>query len=43
MLRLWRVKWKPCVIGTRAATRVLRDGDRIEVDAANGMIKVLAA
>ncbi|MEK7158439.1 MAG: PEP-utilizing enzyme, partial [Patescibacteria group bacterium] len=30
---------KPCVIGTRAATRVLRDGDRIEVDAANGMIK----
>lgn len=29
----------PCVIGTKIATRVLRDGDLVEVDADNGTIK----
>ncbi len=29
----------PCVIGTKIATKVLKDGDRVEVDAANGTIK----
>lgn len=30
---------KPCIIGTKFATKVLRDGDIIEVDAKNGLIK----
>jgi phosphoenolpyruvate synthase/pyruvate phosphate dikinase len=29
----------PCVIGTKAATKVLKDGDELEVDATNGIIK----
>lgn len=29
----------PCVIGTKIATRVLKDGDRVEVDATNGIIR----
>ncbi len=32
---------KPCVIGTRIATKVLHDGDEIEVDANNGIVKIL--
>ncbi len=32
---------KPCVVGTKIATRVLRDGDFIEVDAVNGVIKII--
>lgn len=31
----------PCVIGTKIATRVLKDGDKVEVDATNGTIKKL--
>lgn len=31
----------PCIIGTKIATKVLRDGDLIEVDANNGVIKIL--
>lgn len=31
----------PCVIGTKIATRVLHDGDLIDVDAEKGIIKVL--
>jgi phosphoenolpyruvate synthase/pyruvate phosphate dikinase len=31
----------PCVIGTRIATQVLKDGDWVEVDAENGIIKIL--
>ena len=31
----------PCIIGTKIATQVLRDGDRVEVDAEKGVIKVL--
>lgn len=29
----------PCVIGTKIATKVLKDGDRVEVDANKGIIK----
>lgn len=29
----------PCVIGTRIATKVLKDGDRVEVDATKGVVK----
>ena len=31
----------PCVIGTKIATRVLKDGDLVEVDANMGIIKIL--
>ena len=31
----------PCIIGTKIATQVLKDGDEVEVDAERGMIKVL--
>ena len=31
----------PCVIGTRIATRVLKNGDKVEVDATRGIIKKL--
>lgn len=30
---------KPCVIGTKKATRVFKDGDRVEVDAVSGIVK----
>lgn len=29
----------PCVVGTKFATKVLKDGDRVEVDAMKGVIK----
>lgn len=32
---------KPCIIGTRMATQILKDGDLVEVDAINGMIKII--
>ncbi|MFA5879290.1 MAG: PEP-utilizing enzyme [Candidatus Margulisiibacteriota bacterium] len=32
----------PCVIGTKIATQVLKDGDRVEVDANKGIIKILS-
>ena len=32
---------KPCIIGTKIATKVLKDGDLIEVDANKGVIKRL--
>lgn len=32
---------KPCVIGTKIATKVLRDGDLVEVDADNGVVKII--
>lgn len=32
---------KPCVIGTRFATKVLKDGDIVEVDANKGTIKII--
>jgi len=31
----------PCVVGTAVATRVLKDGDTVEVDADNGIIKMI--
>ncbi len=30
---------KPCIIGTKVATRILKDGDTIEVDTASGTIR----
>lgn len=32
---------KPCIIGTKIATRVLREGDMVEVDANLGIVRVL--
>ncbi len=32
---------KPCVIGTKIATKVLKDGDLVEVDADKGIIKII--
>ncbi|MBI5222598.1 MAG: hypothetical protein HY980_03845 [Candidatus Magasanikbacteria bacterium] len=32
---------KPCVIGTKIATRVLKDGDIVEVDATHGIIRII--
>jgi pyruvate,water dikinase len=31
----------PCVIGTKIATKVLKDGDMVEVDADKGIVKIL--
>lgn len=32
---------KPCIIGTKIATKVLKDGDLVEVDANKGTVKVI--
>jgi len=32
---------KPCIIGTKNATRVLKDGDEVEVDADHGIVRTL--
>src|SRR3989338_8439888 len=32
---------KPCIIGTHIATRILKNGDLVEVDADKGIIKIL--
>lgn len=32
---------KPCVIGTKFATQVLKDGDTVEVDADNGVVRII--
>lgn len=31
----------PCVIGTKIATQVLKDGDLVEVDADNGLVRII--
>ena len=31
----------PCIIGAEIAARVLKDGDLVEVDANQGMVKIL--
>lgn len=31
----------PCVVGCRIATKTLKDGDTVHVDATNGMVKIL--
>lgn len=32
---------KPCIIGTKISTQVLKDGDEVEVDADKGIVRVL--
>jgi len=32
---------KPCIIGTKFATKILKDGDLVEVDANKGVVKIL--
>jgi phosphohistidine swiveling domain-containing protein len=32
---------KPCVIGTKVATQVFKDGDMVEVDAEKGVVRIL--
>ena len=32
---------KPCVIGTKIATKVLKDGDKVEVDATKGIVRII--
>lgn len=32
---------KPCIIGTKIATQVLKNGDTIEVDANNGVVRII--
>ena len=31
----------PCIVGTRLATKVIKDGDRVEVDADKGIVRIL--
>ena len=31
----------PCVVGTRVATRVLKNGDMVEVDANEGVVRIV--
>lgn len=31
----------PCIVGTKIATRVLKDGDSVEVDANKGIVKII--
>lgn len=33
---------KPCIIGTKFATQVLKDGDMVEVDANHGAVRILS-
>jgi pyruvate,water dikinase len=32
---------KPCIIGTRFATQILKDGDLVVVDAEKGIVKII--
>ncbi len=32
---------KPCIIGTKIATKVLKDGDLVEVDADSGLVRII--
>jgi phosphohistidine swiveling domain-containing protein len=32
---------KPCVVGTQIATKILRDGDKVEVNATKGVVRIL--
>ncbi len=32
---------KPCIVGTKVATKVIKDGDLIEVDANHGVVRIL--
>ena len=31
----------PCIIGTKIATKVLKDGDMVEVDAERGIVRII--
>ncbi len=31
----------PCIIGTKIATKVLKDGDQVDVNANHGIIKII--
>jgi pyruvate,water dikinase len=31
----------PCIVGTKHATKVLKDGDLVEIDATNGVVRKL--
>jgi len=31
----------PCVVGTKIATKILKDGDKVEVDADKGIVKII--
>lgn len=31
----------PCIVGTKIATKVLKDGDEVEVDADNGIVRII--
>lgn len=31
----------PCVIGTKVATKIIKDGDRVEIDAGKGIVTIL--
>lgn len=33
---------KPCIVGVKNATKILKDGDMVEVDANSGMVRVLS-
>jgi phosphoenolpyruvate synthase/pyruvate phosphate dikinase len=32
---------KPCIIGTKIATKILKDGDMVEVDADKGVVRII--
>ena len=32
---------KPCIVGTKFATQVIKNGDLLELDADNGIVRVL--
>ena len=32
---------KPCVVGTKISSKILKDGDLVEVDASQGIVKIL--
>jgi pyruvate,water dikinase len=34
---------KPCIIGTKVATQILKNGDLVEVDANKGIVRILGA
>lgn len=31
----------PCIIGTKVATKILKDGDLVEVNAEKGVVKII--
>ena len=33
---------KPCIIGTKIATKVFKDGDKVEVDATKGIVRKIS-